>query len=247
FLPDLKPHYPGYIAWRCLVDENDLSAQTHATLFGRYAVCVTPGEQGIGYAVPGPDQSMAAGKRQYNVVWYHPVPEADLARMMTDDSGRHHANGIAPGLISASVRQEMTEIAKRTLAPQFGEAIERAKLVFFQPILDLESPRLAFGRVVIIGDAAFVARPHVAMGVPKAASDVLALVQALERSGNKVTGLQSFEAERLRIGAAIVARGKYLGAYMESQLQPENIRRHAEALRVAEQVMMETAAPMNYN
>ena len=247
FLPDLKPHYPGYIAWRCLVDENDLTAQTHATLFGRYAVCVTPGEQGIGYAVPGPDQSMAAGKRQYNVVWYHPVPEADLARLMTDDNGRHHANGIAPALISASVRQEMAEIAKRTLAPQFAEAIERAKLVFFQPILDLESPRLAFGRVVIIGDAAFVARPHVAMGVPKAASDVLALVQALERGDNKVSSLQSFEAERLRVGAAIVARGKYLGAYMEAQLQPENIRRHAEALRVAEQVMMETAAPMNYN
>ncbi len=48
-----------------------------------------------------------------------------------------------------------------------------------QPIYDLETPRMAFGRVAIIGDAAFVARPHVAAGVAKAADDAAALVAAL--------------------------------------------------------------------
>ena len=84
-LPDVKPDYPGYIAWRCLTDESALSASTHATLFDRYTVCVAPGQQGIGYPVPGPDHSVAPGKRQYNVVWYQPIPEAELKRLLTDD------------------------------------------------------------------------------------------------------------------------------------------------------------------
>ena len=75
FLPDLKPAYAGYIAWRCLCNERELSASTQELLFGRFAVCVAPGEQGIGYAVPGPDDSVEPGKRQFNVVWYTPARE----------------------------------------------------------------------------------------------------------------------------------------------------------------------------
>lgn len=243
FLPEIQPHYPGYIAWRCLADENELSAATRELLLGRYAVCVAPGEQGIGYPVPGPQHSVEGGKRQYNVVWYSPVREhEELPRLLTDDSGRYHPTGIAPALISARVRQQMVERAEQVLAPQFAEAIARARLVFFQPIVDLEMPRLVFGRVVVIGDAAFVARPHVAMGVPKAAGDALALVSAIQE-GN---GLAAFEAQRMRVGAAIVARGRYLGAYMEAQLKSAEERERAQQRRIPEQVMMETAAPIDY-
>jgi 2-polyprenyl-6-methoxyphenol hydroxylase-like FAD-dependent oxidoreductase len=244
FLPGIKPHYAGYIAWRCLTDEGDLSASSHAVLFNRYSVCVAPGQQGIGYAVPGPGHSVEPGRRQYNTVWYYPVPEDGLRRLMTDDTGRYHPNGIPPALLSSRIRQEMIEKASQVLAPQFAEAIRRAKLHFFQPIVDLELPRLVFGRVVIIGDAAFTARPHVAMGVPKGAGDALALIKAIELGGRKPSSaLEHFEAERLRIDRAIVARGRYLGSYMEAQLKSERERRRAEELRVPERVMMETAAP----
>jgi len=249
FLPEARPYYPGYIAWRCLADETALSASTHARLFGRYTVCVAPGQQGIGYPVPGPDHSIALGKRQYNVVWYQAVREAvDLPRLLTDDNGRHHPNGIPPSLISARVRAEMVDTAQEVLAPQFAEAIRRARLYFFQAMYDLELPRLVFGRVIIVGDAAFITRPHVAMGVPKAGGDVLALAEACRRGGDDyMAELPAFEAERLRVSGAIVKRGKYLGSYMEAQLKSEEERQRAEQLRVPEQVMMETAAPMNYD
>lgn len=246
-LPEAKPFYPGYVAWRCLTDETALSERTHALLFNRYALCAAPGEQGIGYPVPGPDHSVEPGRKQYNVVWYHPVREADeLPRMLTDDSGRYHANGIPPALLSARVRDEMVAMAGKVLAPQFAEAVERARLHFFQPIVDLESPRLVVGRVVIIGDAAFVARPHVAMGVPKAGGDALALVHALDRSGDEYqAGLAAFEAQRLRVGRAMAARGRYLGNYMEAQLKSEEQRRHAEHERTPDRVL-ETAMPFDY-
>jgi 2-polyprenyl-6-methoxyphenol hydroxylase-like FAD-dependent oxidoreductase len=248
-LPGLQPYYSGYLAWRCLADERDLTPDTFAPLFNRYTVCVAPGEQGIGYPVPGPDHSVTPGRRQYNVVWYHPVREAeDLPRFMTDDRDRYHPNGIPPSLLSSRIRDEMVDIAQRVLAPQFAEALRRGRLHFFQPILDIEPVRLAFGRVAIIGDAAFVARPHVAMGVPKGAGDALALVQSIAAAGGDVpAGLERFEAERLRVGRAIVARGRYLGAYMEAQLKSEAERRQAEAQREPERVMMETAAPLDYD
>jgi hypothetical protein len=70
-------------------------------------------------------------------------------------------------------------------------------------------------------------------------------VKAIKLGGSEPrSALEHFEAERLRIDRAIVARGRYLGAYMEAQLKPEEERRRAEELRVPERVMMETAAPM---
>jgi 2-polyprenyl-6-methoxyphenol hydroxylase-like FAD-dependent oxidoreductase len=245
-LPEVKPFYPGYIAWRCLVDENALERSAHELLFDRYTVNVAPGQQGIGYPVPGSNHSMAPGERQYNVVWYQAISEARLVELMTDDQGRYHAGGIAPSLISAGVRKQMVADAHATLAPQFARAIERARLTFFQPIVDLELPRLAFGRVVIVGDAAFVARPHVAMGIPKGGGDVLELAHRLSQHADLFEALAAFETTRLRVGRAIIARGRYLGTYMEAQSGSAAQRAEAERKRIPEQVMMETAAPTHY-
>lgn len=247
FLPDLKPHYAGYIAWRCLTDESALDGGEFARLLDCYAVCVAPGQQGIAYPVPGPDHSRQPGRRQYNVVWYFPVREADeLPRFMTDGEGRYHPNGVPPALLSERVRSEMVENAQTVLAPQFAEAIRTARTHFFQPILDIEPQRTVFGRVAIIGDAAFVTRPHVAMGVPKGTGDALALAQSVDDSDDLPQALERFEAQRLRTGRSIVARGRYLGRYMEAQGGTDAQRAAAERERVPLQVMQETAAPYDY-
>src|SRR6266403_1129394 len=65
-------------------------------------------------------------------------------------------------------------------------------------------------RAVMIGDAAFVARPHTAMGVAKAAGDAMALVAQLSRKPI-VEALRAFHEERLPVGASIVAYGRRLG------------------------------------
>jgi hypothetical protein len=91
-------------------------------------------------------------------------------------------------------------VAEGDTPPQFrvvGRLIDEPML---QPIYDLESPRLAFGRVAIIGDAAFVARPHVAAGVSKAADDAAALAAALD-ADQVEAALLRLVAERLPVGA----------------------------------------------
>ena len=90
--------------------------------------------------------------------------------------------------------------------------------IILQPIFDLESPRIAFGRVALVGDAAFVARPHVATGVMKAAIDAESLVEALSASAGDVPGAWSDTIdERQPYGAALVARGRHIGAYFAAR------------------------------
>jgi 2-polyprenyl-6-methoxyphenol hydroxylase-like FAD-dependent oxidoreductase len=89
--------------------------------------------------------------------------------------------------------------------------IEVEREPFVQAIFDLEVPRMTKGRLVLLGDAAFIARPHTAMGVAKAAGDAMALASALETERLE-TALPAFDAERASVGRAIVQYGRRLGA-----------------------------------
>ena len=53
-LPDVRPEYAGYVAWRGLVDEADLSPATREAIFDKFAFCLPPHEQMLGYPVPEP-------------------------------------------------------------------------------------------------------------------------------------------------------------------------------------------------
>ena len=211
--PEARLEYAGYVAWRGLIDERALSPATHQRIFWTMAFGLPPGEQFIGYPVTGANDEMAAGNLRYNIVWYRPADEArELKRLLTDTLGRLHSVSIPPPLIRPEVRAELIDAASRLLAPEFREVVALSPQLFLQPIYDLESTRIAAGRVAIIGDAAFVARPHVAAGVIKAADDMLAMVRALEEEHSVEAALMRYEAERLAVGRRIIARARQMGA-----------------------------------
>ena len=216
-LPRLAPCYAGYVAWRALLPERSFAPAVHRELFEYMSFCLPPGEQMLGYPVAGPDNDLRAGHRRFNLVWYRPVEEREaLPRLLTDDSGKTHAISIPPPLIRRDAIAGMLADARRLLAPQFVEVMQMVEQPILQPIYDLETERMAFGRVAILGDAAFVARPHVAAGVSKAAEDAEELVAALERNTDIEAALQQFEAVRLPVGRRIIQRARQLGAYIES-------------------------------
>lgn len=216
--PAVQPQYAGYVAWRGVCDEAALSDHTRATLFEHFGFGLPAGEQIIGYPVAGAGNSTRVGERRYNFVWYRPAGETDrLPALMTDDDGVHHAGGIPPHKVSRLEVARMRAEARQRLAPQWAEVIDKTAQPFIQPIHDLMSDRLAFGRVVLMGDAAFVARPHVGMGVTKAGDDALALTQALTRHGATPAALAAYESARLAPGQAVVERGRRLGAYLQAQ------------------------------
>ena len=94
-------------------------------------------------------------------------------------------------------------------------------------------------RVAIIGDAAFVARPHVAAGVSKAADDATALVTALD-TDDIAAGLRKYEAARLPENRKIIERARHLGAYLQATQTAEERARSARH-SIPEAVLAETA------
>ncbi len=220
-LPDVTPLYAGYCAWRALLPESAIPPDIHRQLFDSMAFCLPPGEQCVFYPVAGPHGDLRPGQRRYNVVWYRPASEMiELPWLLTDDTGVTHSISIPPPLIRRDAVAEMRAAAERLLPPQFRAIVRLIDEPILQPIYDLESPHLAFGRVAIIGDAAFVARPHVAAGVSKAADDAAALAAALD-DNDVPSGLRRFEAERLPAGRKIIERARHLGAYLQATQSAE--------------------------
>ncbi|SDI45692.1 2-polyprenyl-6-methoxyphenol hydroxylase [Bradyrhizobium sp. Rc2d] len=240
----VRPAYAGYVAWRGLVNERDLSSRTRAELCDWFAFSLPPGEQMLGYPVAGVNEEMDVGERRFNFVWYRPA-DADhgLADLLTDIDGVRHELSIPPSRIRSEVIASMRRDAEQLLAPQFAEVVRLTPQPFIQAILDLETPRMALGsRTVILGDAAFVARPHVGMGVTKAAADAAALADALRaRPADLPAALAKFESMRLPFGAAVVRRARDLGAYMQARIATAEERAMAERHRSPEAVMTETA------
>ena len=218
FAPQVQAQYAGYVAWRGVCEESVLSTHCLSTLFDHFGFCLPEGEQIIGYPVAGADNITAIGKRRYNFVWYRPADNAALALLMTDAQGLHHPMGIPPHKVAATHIADARKTAHACLAPQFAEILEKTAQPFLQPIYDCASERLAFGRVALMGDAAFVARPHVGMGVTKAAQDAQALSECITAHGATPTALAAYEATRLSTGLALVQRGRSLGAYLQAQI-----------------------------
>jgi 2-polyprenyl-6-methoxyphenol hydroxylase-like FAD-dependent oxidoreductase len=210
FLPDVKPEYAGYIAWRALVAESEVPPATRAALFDELTFCAPDGELSISYPVPARDGDIRPGRRDYNIVWYRPVDDLQLADLNTDASGTRYEQ-IPPPLIRPGVTVAAKADARALLPPAVADVFVRAEQPFFQAIFDLASPRLVFGRVALLGDAAFVARPHVGAGVTKAALDAACLADASSATPDLDAALAYYDRERRRFGDWIVARSRDLG------------------------------------
>src|ERR1700683_1820957 len=229
FLPDVQPVYAGYVAWRAVLDEADVPPDLWREMVELYAFCLPEGEQLISYAVPGRDNDTAVGHRGYNIVWYRPVDRETLTDISTDANGRHHAAGIPPPLIRPDVIARVKADAKAIIAPQVAEIFARTT-PFFQPIYDLISPQLVFGRVVLAGDAAFVARPHAGAGTTKAALDAACLADSIRDAGDDLrSGLAAYERSQQPFGSALVELNREEGAYLSAQIKPK-AERTAEEL-----------------
>lgn len=216
-LPDVQPQYAGYVAWRGLIPESSLPPDLHREIFSHNMVCYPDGDAMTMYAVPGPNNDVRPGHRAYNWVWYHPLDDGGLASLCTDATGHCYGSAIAPGLIRPAVIADMIATSRKVLAPQCVTVIELTEQPFFQAIFDLEAPRLFVKRAAILGDAAFVARPHVGMGVTKAALDAESLADALAECPDIDAALARYSERQQLFGSRVVARARLVGAHLGAQ------------------------------
>jgi 2,6-dihydroxypyridine 3-monooxygenase len=61
-LPDVRPRYGGYVAWRAVVDERELSPATVAALDDSLTYYVRPGTHALTYPIPNYDGAVEPGR-----------------------------------------------------------------------------------------------------------------------------------------------------------------------------------------
>ena len=242
------PDYAGYIAWRGLAIEGQIASPIRRQLTGKMSFSLPPREHMLVYLVPGPNDDLRPDHRWFNWVWYRPTAAgAVLDDLLTDDDGVVHANGIPPPLIRDAHLGSMRNAANELLPPQFQAFIDHTERPFLQPVIDGTCAAMRYGRVLFIGDAAFPARPHVGMGVSKAAADANALAGAFGAPDAELPdALDQWARARLKLGHDTIDWGRRLGSYLGAGPQNAAETSVADEFSRPETVMKQVAAADPY-
>ncbi len=97
-LPEVRPSYSGYVAWRGTVPEQALPATTRERFGDAITYQVLKDSHILVYPIPGLDGALTPGERLVNFVWYVNVAEGgELDDLMTGQDGIHRAVSLPPG------------------------------------------------------------------------------------------------------------------------------------------------------
>ena len=211
-LPTITTRYAGYVGWRGTVAEAE---RPHALAKLRDAITyfVMPQSHILAYPIPSARDAPPQAQQPMNWVWYRNVPAGvELDDLMTDRRGALHPMSLAPGHVQVSHEQELRETALSCLPPPAAAMVRSTVEPFVQAVVDIEVPRMAFGRICLIGDAAFALRPHIAAGTAKAAEDAWKLGEAMQAcEGDVGAALERWEPGQLELGRRALERSREAG------------------------------------
>ena len=212
-LPGAEPRYAGYVAWRAMIPESDLEPASFEVLRDGLTFCVLPDGHVLVYPIPSLEGHLEPGRRLANLVCYHNCAEGDeLDDLMTDRSGARHALSLPPGAIRDEHVASFREFASEHMPPAMAEILYKTTEPFVQVIYDIDVANMVFGRIALMGDAAFAVRPHAGAGTAKACEDAWTLRDALrDAGGDPVAALARWEPGQLTLGRNLLERTREMG------------------------------------
>lgn len=212
FLPDVVPQYAGYVAYRGLIREKELHAEEVAFFADKFSLFPYENSHLLSYMVPGPNGELTKGNRLYNWVWYLNKTQQELNELLIDKNGQKRQFSVPAGFLNKYSLDELNRLADEQLPEILRNRVHQTTHPFLQVIFDLAVPKMYEGRVVILGDAAFVVRPHTASGTAKAYRDAIVLAHSLADHDNLDMALAYWNNQQTRYAMAIVNHGKQLAA-----------------------------------
>ena len=210
--PGVEPVYAGYVAWRGTVDERDIPSRIRDRIDDTITYALIPNSHVLVYPIPGAGGRVDRGHRLWNFVWYRNVAKgAAFDELMTDRDGVPHPISLRPGRVQDRFVREMREFAA-ALPEDVSAVVAATGQPFIQAVMDVASPAMAVGRVCILGDAAFAARPHAAAGTAKAAENAWTLAEAIEACDGDLPGtLQKWSTHQTALGSSLLQRTRHIG------------------------------------
>ncbi|MDN5872219.1 MAG: FAD-dependent monooxygenase [Nitrococcus sp.] len=212
--PQVESRYAGYIAWRGTVPEAEAGQDLLAAFDDCFTFCeARSGGHMLVYLIPGDGADVRVGQRRLNWVWYVAADDDELAASLTDRFGTRHHASLPRGSASETALVSLRRRAEGELAPVMAELVAATAEPFIQKITDIAVERTVFERVMLLGDAAFLVRPHTAAAAAKACFDAARLAAALVDAGNDIdAALAAAERAQLRYGRRLVEQGIALGS-----------------------------------
>jgi len=116
-LPEVQPEYAGYVAWRGVVQESDLSPDVLKVFEDNFTFFRMAESHILCYLIPSETGDTGVGQRRLNWVWYWNLTEAELDSVLTDANGVRRAYAIPPGALDPEQESRQRKIAERVLPP----------------------------------------------------------------------------------------------------------------------------------
>ena len=165
------------------------------------------------YVIPGERGSLEPGQRALNYAWFYSMPESspEYAAALTDIDGRRHRNTLPIGKMSPSVWGRQQEIAKRVLFAPHAELVRKTRQPFISSIRDCDVSKAAFfdGKLLLVGDAFTLFRPHFGASTNQGAMHALLLEKVLRGEIN----IQEWEQEVIEYARWMQALTNAVGGF----------------------------------
>jgi len=196
--PAARPHYAGYSVWRGTYLEDRLPTPVPAELERDAMTVCFPHGHAIYYLIPD-----LGGGRRMNWAVYLAVPGARRFRDPTS---------VPPGAVGAELLAHLHRVL-RHFPDYWAEVVlasERSELTL-QPIYETAVRSYVADRLLLIGDAATLVRPHSGSGATKALQEAIALGRAAAGHGSWNRVLGGYDRDRRPPGNALVELSRRLG------------------------------------
>ena len=165
------------------------------------------------YTIPGVNGNLRPGERILNLAWYCNCAEDTLTDVLTDIDGHKHRYSLPSGKMRDEVWNKQKAVAETILPPPFLELVNKINRPFVTVISDTTASNASFfdGKLLLVGDALTLFRPHISLSSNQAAFDCLQLKRFLQGDIN----LSEWETRVLQYARLNRLRAVSWGAYFQ--------------------------------
>ena len=208
-LPQTLPSYAEYIVWSGSIDEKNLSLKEKNVFVDKISWFKGENTHILCYFIPGLEGETSIGKRRLNWIWYVNMQNnRKFKRLLPYINRTIQTFSVSMDIVNDDIVEELQAVAKELLPIIFYNVICDTKNPFIYIGYDLSVSKMIFGKVYLIGDAAFVARHQIAAGISKAAKNAITLSEALEQYRYKSSfALKKWENSQISIGRYLISLG----------------------------------------
>jgi 2-polyprenyl-6-methoxyphenol hydroxylase-like FAD-dependent oxidoreductase len=212
--PHSSPEYAGYILWRGNFPESQLkdrAGMDSLDAAGSWLTVCFDGGHGVVYPIPGFEDA-SKGARRVNWAVYAKQP---------DGLDFTEPTSIPPGGVEIDLFRHFEELIERAFPPLYRPLFGSPRSgVSIQPIYDQLADSYVRDRIVLIGDAGTLSRPHTGSGATKAMQDARTLERLGQEHPDWESLLPAYDLDRTTTGDALVELGRRIGRDQVEQTPP---------------------------